>query len=462
MCVCCVSRFFSLIFILFVSLSFIYSFSHYPTNNIIMMTKLFIMAERKRNAIKKAFAGFMVFALNLSMGGMLALAAPMTASAVSPNTKVLSITCDSVSISGNVWTMSGTVHGLNYQGQSSQYDVAIFSPSGTLNDDSSKDSPDTFNLSLDTNNEIIGTWTNQIEFTSAPSSISAAFYHQAVPGNETSGDAVCAFTLPDTEAPVIAPHADVTVHTTNPSGATVTYTAPATTDNVDGAGVATCDPASGTTFAVGDTTVTCTATDSSNNVATPTTFVVHVILDATPPSGGGGGGSTTFDYWGCTNPAAVNFNRLANRDDGQCVLPGGGGEVQGATDEPQGEVLGAATTADEEALPAGCTAYLSDYLKLGRNNNVEQVKLLQTFLNEEMSAGLPVTGFFGNMTFNWVKKFQVKHSDMILKPWSEAGFKGNELSVGTGYVFKTTKRAINLLKCNSLVIPMPELVPDNS
>ena len=36
-----------------------------------------------------------------------------------------------------------------------------------------------------------------------------------------------------------------------------------------------CDPASGATFAIGDTTVTCTATDAAGNRATGT-FAVHV------------------------------------------------------------------------------------------------------------------------------------------------------------------------------------------
>lgn len=86
----------------------------------------------------------------------------------------------------------------------------------------------------------------------------------------------------DTTAPVIAPHPDVTVAPTSPTGAVVTYTAPATSDAFDGAKTATCTPASGTTFAIGDTTVTCRITDAHGNVALPTTFVVHVV-DTTAP-----------------------------------------------------------------------------------------------------------------------------------------------------------------------------------
>jgi hypothetical protein len=58
----------------------------------------------------------------------------------------------------------------------------------------------------------------------------------------------------------------------------VTYARPVTSDTVDGAGVASCTPVSGSLFPVGDTTVTCTATDAHGNSAS-TTFVVRVSLE---------------------------------------------------------------------------------------------------------------------------------------------------------------------------------------
>src|SRR6267378_6804142 len=78
----------------------------------------------------------------------------------------------------------------------------------------------------------------------------------------------------DTTAPAIAPHDPITMEATDSSGAVVTYIAPATHDAVDGDKVATCTPVSGSTFALGHTKVTCTATDAANNTATPTTFNV--------------------------------------------------------------------------------------------------------------------------------------------------------------------------------------------
>ena len=87
----------------------------------------------------------------------------------------------------------------------------------------------------------------------------------------------------DTTKPTIEAHGDETAEATSSAGATVSYTSPATADNYDAPGTATCLPASGSTFPLGDTTVTCNATDSATNAATPTTFAVHVV-DTTKPT----------------------------------------------------------------------------------------------------------------------------------------------------------------------------------
>jgi hypothetical protein len=98
----------------------------------------------------------------------------------------------------------------------------------------------------------------------------------------------------DTTAPAIQAHADLVAEATGPGGATVTYTAPAANDSVDGSVSVICAPASGTVFALGHTTVTCTAHDTRNNVA-QSTFdvevrdttapVIQVSADMTVPSG---------------------------------------------------------------------------------------------------------------------------------------------------------------------------------
>lgn len=83
----------------------------------------------------------------------------------------------------------------------------------------------------------------------------------------------------DTQAPVIAPHANVYASTTGTSAA-VSYTLPSATDNVDTSVAVSCAPASGSVFSLGTTTVTCAAQDTAGNSAS-STFAV-VVTQETP------------------------------------------------------------------------------------------------------------------------------------------------------------------------------------
>jgi hypothetical protein len=85
----------------------------------------------------------------------------------------------------------------------------------------------------------------------------------------------------DHTPPVITVPADITAQATGLSGAAVTYAFTAA-DPDDAVSTSNCSPASGTTFAIGQTTVTCNATDSHTNSASPKTFKVTVV-DTTPP-----------------------------------------------------------------------------------------------------------------------------------------------------------------------------------
>ncbi len=78
----------------------------------------------------------------------------------------------------------------------------------------------------------------------------------------------------DTTPPVLTVPGPITVNATMPSGAVVTFTATAT-DNIDPTPTVVCVPASGSVFPIGDTLVTCTATDDSGN-SSSASFNVHV------------------------------------------------------------------------------------------------------------------------------------------------------------------------------------------
>lgn len=84
----------------------------------------------------------------------------------------------------------------------------------------------------------------------------------------------------DTTPPVLTLPADLSTNATSAAGAVVTFSASAI-DNVDGAVAANCTPASGSTFPIGTTTVSCSAQDAHHNVATGD---IHVtVSDTTPP-----------------------------------------------------------------------------------------------------------------------------------------------------------------------------------
>jgi hypothetical protein len=76
-----------------------------------------------------------------------------------------------------------------------------------------------------------------------------------------------------------------------------------------------------------------------------------------------------------------------------------------------------------------------------------------------MGDNLTVNGIYDQETLNAVNQFQLAYKEEVLRPWVLAEYLENE-NTPTGYVYLTTKRWINLLKCPSLNIPMPNLVPD--
>ena len=80
----------------------------------------------------------------------------------------------------------------------------------------------------------------------------------------------------DTTAPVLTVPTDIVVDAASAIGASVSFVATAT-DAVDGAVTPVCTPASGSTFAIGTTTVTCTATDAALNTVSRS-FTVTVRL----------------------------------------------------------------------------------------------------------------------------------------------------------------------------------------
>jgi hypothetical protein len=93
-------------------------------------------------------------------------------------------------------------------------------------------------------------------------------------------------TVVDTEAPTISDNIDIVRTTTGTTGVAVTFTLPTASDNSGVAPTVTCNRASGATFPIGTTTVTCTATDGAGNSAS-SSFTVTVNSSGGLPPGGG-------------------------------------------------------------------------------------------------------------------------------------------------------------------------------
>jgi HYR domain-containing protein len=101
-------------------------------------------------------------------------------------------------------------------------------------------------------------------------------------GNSNSASFNVVVTLVDNTPPVVSVPGGVSANTTSPSGTVVTYSASAT-DNIDGPVPVSCAPGSGSTFPVGTTKVTCTATDAHGNSKSASFNVVVTLVDTTPP-----------------------------------------------------------------------------------------------------------------------------------------------------------------------------------
>ena len=120
-------------------------------------------------------------------------------------------------------------------------------------------------------------------------------------------------TVADTTPPaLVGVPADRSVTTGDQAGAPVTFTAPTATDAADPAPTVACSPASGSTFPVGRTTVTCTAQDATGNHSSATfdvtvTYVAPVVWTAVWGEPVATNGSTFVANPGRTVPVKVDL-----------------------------------------------------------------------------------------------------------------------------------------------------------
>src|SRR5262249_18643849 len=98
-------------------------------------------------------------------------------------------------------------------------------------------------------------------------------------GSSSSSEVV--IVVRDTTGPTVFLPADIAAEATSAAGAPVVWSA-AASDAVDGAVMVACSPLSGSTFAIGETPVRCSATDAHDN-STTAGFLV-TVRDTAPPT----------------------------------------------------------------------------------------------------------------------------------------------------------------------------------
>ena len=147
----------------------------------------------------------------------------------------------------------------------------------------------------------------------------------------------------------------------------------------------------------------------------------------------------------CVRDAHGKFGSLQGCQDACGASAGPGGQYLGL-------VLGAATEKEEEA----CGLYLLEYIKYGGDNNPQEVKKLQYFLNEYLGIDLEITGIYNQATYQAVMRFQLLLNDEILAPWVEVDCLPSS-NIATGYVYRTTQWKINMIVCPELNLPVPNL-----
>ena len=96
------------------------------------------------------------------------------------------------------------------------------------------------------------------------------------------------------------------------------------------------------------------------------------------------------------------------------------------------------------------TFNLDKYIKLGEQNDSDQVVILKKFLRDyEGETGLVMDGDYEKQTYDAVVRFQEKYYEDVLVPWGHTS--------GTGYVYQTTIKKINELMCGKPKLVIQEV-----
>lgn len=173
---------------------------------------------------------------------------------------------------------------------------------------------------------------------------------------------------------------------------------------------------------VSTNTITCTAPHFSIFAIFGNPISSNSNEDTSVSSSGG----TRF---GCKDPNASNYDYFTSHKQELCKY--GSAPVQTSV----------------------CAPYIKTYIRYGATNNEEDVRKLETFLNEKQGESLPVDGEYSLDDVEAVKRFQQKYASEVLGIWG--------LNEPSGYVYRTTLMKINSFYC-SAALSCPAFTEYNS
>ncbi len=168
--------------------------------------------------------------------------------------------------------------------------------------------------------------------------------------------------------------------------------------------------------------------DIAGNIATTTISNLRIN---TPSSEVRSNGSSRTKRT-CRDPEASNYKQFGKHNQKICKYEKKDTEVE------KSEII--ENSSQEISLKSVCTPYLTKTIRLGENNDKDEVKKLQRFLNENQGEKLIVDGIYNQDDYDAVKRFQIKYRSEILDIWG--------LSEPTGFVYVTTRSKINSFYCN--------------
>lgn len=185
--------------------------------------------------------------------------------------------------------------------------------------------------------------------------------------------------------------------------------------------------------------------DTDQNIITCTApnFSVFAIFGQQIPLVISGGGIP----YGCTDPKSLNYNPYVVNKPSLCEYSSSTQPLLDTSSESNKSNDNVATSSDVEVKSitsnSVCAPYIKTYIRYGADNNVEDVKKLQTFLNEKEGESLVIDGNYSKEDVEAVKRFQNKYKNEVLDVWG--------LSKATGYVYRTTLIKINSFYCNKTI-----------